>query len=101
MSLYVDPSFSLFPLTSRSPFSRVGRAAHLSADALEELRAYLAHWDFPRSYLHYPRSYRFHYDLYGRYLAFVLADPCIRKLTRRDYIRKLQEKRRRHFSLIK
>lgn len=94
--LYVDPPRSLFPLTSRSPFSRAGRAAHLSADAVGELRAYLARRGFPRSYLHYPGSYRFHYDLHGPYLAFILADPRVRKLTRRGYIRKLQEKRKRH-----
>ena len=92
--LYVDPSFSLFPLASRSPFTRAGRAAHLSADTLRELRVYLARRSFPRSYLHYPRSYRFHYDLYGPYLAFVLADPWVRKVTRRGYVRRLQIKRR-------
>jgi hypothetical protein len=94
VSLYVDPPFNPGVLAVRLPFSRTARVAHLSADTVEELCLYLVAGQFPVSYLHRPRSYHFHYDLYGPYLKFVLADPEVQKLTRRGYVRKLQAKRR-------
>ena len=93
-TLYVDPPFDPRPFARRAPFSRRSEAAHLSADTIEELRAYLERMGFPRSYLHRPRSPDFHYDLYGRYLAAVLTDPAVRRLSRRTYVRRLQIKRR-------
>ena len=91
--LYVGPVFDPRPFTRRPPFSRRSEAAHLSADTIAELRAYLERLGFPRSYFHRPGSPNFHYDLYGRYLAAVLTDPRVRRVSRRKYIDKLQAKR--------
>lgn len=90
--LYVDPPFDPRPYARHAPFSRARRAAHLSAETIWELRAYLVAKQFPMSYLHRPESCDFHYDLHGPYLAAALADPEVRKITRRAYADRLATK---------
>jgi hypothetical protein len=92
--IYVDPPFDPRPhARPGTPFARTARAAHLSADTLAELRAYLAARRFPPSYLHRPGGPDFHYDLHGPWLAIVIRDPRIKRVSRRGYVELLQAKR--------
>jgi hypothetical protein len=91
--LYVDPVFDPRPHARRAPFARAARAAHLSADSVEELKAYLAARRFPPSYLHRPGGPDFHYDLYGPWLNIVIRDPRIKRVSRRAYVELLRAKR--------
>ncbi len=93
-TLYVDPPFDPRPFARRAPFNRRSEAAHLSADTIEELCTYLAAQRFPTSYLHRPKSYGFHYDLYGCYLASTLHDPRVERVSRQEYVRRLAGKRK-------
>lgn len=93
--VYIDPPFKIdaevFP---NAPKVFIGKdSAHLTADTLQELKVYAKSIGIPLNWLQSKNGYAFHIDVTGRFLASVLLDNAVCKITRQEYGERLIQKR--------
>lgn len=72
---------------------RAGRLySHLSADTEDELVAFAKKVGLPISWLQHSGTRQFHFDVTGTWLAKLINNPDVKKITVRAYARRLGKK---------